>query len=95
MSRRLDSSRRTLLHWYHKIVYFHRFGLLHRRFFEEFPGRERAQHFIRVVEPFELVSCEMHRKTDCSSVFDYVRKLYALPSRSDMPCISSKRHDEL
>ena len=38
LSFRLDAARRRLVHWYHKVVYFHRFGLLHPRYFKEFPG---------------------------------------------------------
>ena len=43
------------------MVYFHRFGLLHKRYFEEFPGKARAQHFVNAVEPLALASCKIYK----------------------------------
>lgn len=36
--RALDHDWQRLFHWYQKLVYFHRLGLLSDRFYREFPG---------------------------------------------------------
>lgn len=84
--RSLDYDWQRLLHWYRKLVYFHRMGLLNDRFFQEFPGVFRAREFIRHVEPFALGSCELYQETNCSEVFDYLRELYGLPKPEGISC---------
>lgn len=84
--RELDRARRTILHWYQKVVYFHRFGLLHNRFLHEFPGRERARHFIKDVEPLALASCKIYKIENCSEPFDYIRKVYHIEPHPSIPC---------
>ncbi|KAG7401947.1 hypothetical protein PHYBOEH_008468 [Phytophthora boehmeriae] len=84
--RKFDHEWQRLLHWYRKLVYFHRMGLLNDRFFQEFPGTFRAREFIRHVEPFTLGSCELYLESNCSEVFDYLRELYRLPKRQAITC---------
>ncbi|KAF4037863.1 hypothetical protein GN244_ATG09990 [Phytophthora infestans] len=61
-------------------------GLLHDRFFREFPGVSRTREFIRHVEPFALGSCQLYQESNCSEVFDYLRDLYSLPQRKAITC---------
>ncbi|KAG6957562.1 hypothetical protein JG688_00010911 [Phytophthora aleatoria] len=84
--RKFDYDWQRLLHWYRKLVYFHRMGLLHDRFFREFPGVSRTREFIRHVEPFALGSCQLYQESNCSEVFDYLRNLYNLPKRQAITC---------
>lgn len=82
----LDKSRRLILHWYQKVVYFHRFDLLRKRYFEEFPGKSRARHFVNAVEPLALASCKIYKNPNCTQTFDYIRGMYGLPERRKMKC---------
>ncbi|KAL3660127.1 hypothetical protein V7S43_015047 [Phytophthora oleae] len=84
--RQFDHDWQRLLHWYRKLVYFHRMGLLNDRFFREFPGVARTREFIRHVEPFALGSCHLYQESNCSEVFDYLRDLYELPKRNIVAC---------
>ncbi|KAG7376930.1 hypothetical protein PHYPSEUDO_012540 [Phytophthora pseudosyringae] len=84
--RKFDYDWQRLLHWYRKLVYFHRMGLLHSRFFQEFPGVSRTREFIRHVEPFALGTCQLYQESNCSEVFDYLRELYDLPKRKALTC---------
>ncbi|KAG3107620.1 hypothetical protein PI124_g12914 [Phytophthora idaei] len=81
--RKFDYDWQRLLHWYRKLVYFHR---IHDRFFREFPGVSRTREFIRHVEPFALGSCQLYQESNCSEVFDYLRNLYNLPKRQAITC---------
>lgn len=60
-SRQLDKSRRVLLSWYQKVVYYHQFHLLQPRFLLEFPGPRRANHFLQSVEPLALANCRYYQ----------------------------------
>ncbi|KAH7479873.1 hypothetical protein PRIC1_008575 [Phytophthora ramorum] len=84
--RKFDYDWQRLLHWYRKLVYFHRMGLLNDRFFQEFPGVSRTREFIGHVEPFALGSCQLYQESNCSEVFDYLRELYDLPKRQAITC---------
>ncbi|TMW68453.1 hypothetical protein Poli38472_005921 [Pythium oligandrum] len=91
-----DHDWQRLLHWYQKLVYFHRLGLLSDRFYQEFPGPIRARHFVDHVEPFAVNSCKLYQDQNCSETFDYLRKLYGLPRRAEIVCegeASTKKAD--
>ncbi|DAZ97464.1 TPA: hypothetical protein N0F65_009947 [Lagenidium giganteum] len=88
--RKLDHDWQRILHWYQKVVYFHRMGLLNDRFYKEFPGESRTRHFVEHVEPFALNSCRLHEEKNCSDIFDYLRKLYSLPARQQVTCGDEK-----
>ncbi|KAJ0389104.1 hypothetical protein P43SY_011016 [Pythium insidiosum] len=61
-------------------------GLLHDRFFQEFPGAIRAKHFVQHVEPFAINSCQYYQEKNCTDVFDYLRQLYELPPPLTIDC---------
>ncbi|TYZ58722.1 hypothetical protein PybrP1_004097 [[Pythium] brassicae (nom. inval.)] len=90
-SRALDHDWQRLFHWYQKLVYFHRLGLLSDRFYREFPGPIRARHFVQHVEPFAINSCQVYKEQNCTDVFDYLRELYALPAAPRVACIDEPR----
>lgn len=89
-TRSLDHDWQRLHHWYRKVVYFHRMGLLHERFFVEFPGKTRARQFIDHVEPFSLNSCRLYKENNCSDTFDYLRSLYKIPAREPASCMAEQ-----
>ncbi|KAJ0403857.1 hypothetical protein P43SY_004830 [Pythium insidiosum] len=84
--KKFDQDWQRLFHWYQKLVYFHRMGLLHDRFFQEFPGAIRAKHFVQHVEPFAINSCQYYQEKNCTDVFDYLRQLYELPPPLTIDC---------
>ncbi|OQS05572.1 DEAD/DEAH box RNA helicase [Thraustotheca clavata] len=101
--RDIDLARTRLVHWYEKVVYFHRHGLLEDRLFTELPGSYRAKKFLKHVEPLTLVHCDHHNIADCADLFNAIRGIYNLPPRDDsIECLpdeidtnSSTEKDEL
>ncbi|OQR90661.1 hypothetical protein ACHHYP_20206 [Achlya hypogyna] len=85
----LDRARERLVHWYQKVVYLHRHGLLEDRLFAEFPGAYRTQQFMAAVEPLTLVHCAHYEIPNCGDVFAGLRELYALPPREEDACVSA------
>ncbi|EQC33521.1 hypothetical protein SDRG_09028 [Saprolegnia diclina VS20] len=84
----VDGARARLVHWYQKVTYFHRHGLLEDRLFAEFPGAFRTQQFIERVEPLSLLVCAQRGVPDCHLLFDTLRSMYGLPARSGkMQCV--------
>lgn len=51
LGQQLDGSRRRLLHYLGKVLMFYRTGYVTKEMLHEFPGRNRAVHFIRLLEP--------------------------------------------
>ncbi|KAF1322692.1 hypothetical protein FI667_g8490, partial [Globisporangium splendens] len=88
--RKLDHDWQRIYHWYQKLVYFHRLGLMSDRFYQEFPGAIRARHFVQHVEPFAINSCQVYKEQNCTDVFDYLRNLYALPAAPAIECDGAK-----
>lgn len=90
--RELEHARRHVQSWYAKVAYFHQFELLDDRFLRAFPGKRRAGHFLRLVEPLAR-AVAAHRNDTVPSVFDYFRGFYALPPLEEMSELYS--HEEL
>lgn len=86
--KKFDHEWQRVFHWYQKIVYFHRMGLMSDRFYTEFPGPIRARHFVQHVEPFALNACKLYEDKSCSEIFDYLRALYSLPPAEEIVCDS-------
>ena len=90
--RELEHARRHVQSWYAKVAYFHQFELLEDRFLQAFPGKRRAGHFLRLVEPLARAVAG-HRSDKVPDVFEYFRKFYKLPPLEQMS--EQYSHDEL
>jgi len=81
LGQELDTSRRRILHYFGKLLMFNRLGYLSKEMLSEFPGRTRAAHALRLLEPLVEATAvayqmplEEHRQ-----ILDGVRALYGLP----------------
>ncbi|CEM37581.1 unnamed protein product [Vitrella brassicaformis CCMP3155] len=75
LGRRVDRARRRLVHWYSRLQYFYQFGFLTIENLRQFPGVERAAHFIYLVEPLEFIS-RTSTGREQSTVFSWLRDIY-------------------
>eukprot|EP00922_Rhytidocystis_sp_ex-Travisia-forbesii_P064207 GHVS01095444.1.p1 GENE.GHVS01095444.1~~GHVS01095444.1.p1 ORF type:complete len:228 (-),score=21.92 GHVS01095444.1:253-936(-) len=80
--RLLERARRRLVHWFSRLQHFYEFGFLTKDYLVRFPGAERAQHFIDLVEPLEYVSRTSTGRQP-SLVFDFLREIYSLGPQKD------------
>eukprot|EP00043_Microstomoeca_roanoka_P006404 m.2016 g.2016 ORF g.2016 m.2016 type:complete len:246 (-) comp1339_c0_seq1:307-1044(-) len=75
----LEHARRRVEAWYSKVIYFHEFDLLHYKYLSVFPGPQKAEFFLRLVQPLSEALCKFHN-VELPIVFSSVRKIYGLSS---------------
>ncbi|KAF0701365.1 Aste57867_8146 [Aphanomyces stellatus] len=80
-ARPLELARERIVHWYERVSYYHKHGLLEAHAFDDFPGPFRAARFVAELEPLTLASCKHSHVPNCHLLFDYIRGMYDLNPR--------------
>eukprot|EP00658_Telonema_sp_P-2_P079914 TRINITY_DN785_c0_g1_i19.p1 TRINITY_DN785_c0_g1~~TRINITY_DN785_c0_g1_i19.p1 ORF type:complete len:212 (+),score=47.37 TRINITY_DN785_c0_g1_i19:116-751(+) len=84
--RKLDSSRRMILHYWAKIHMFHQLGYLNERLLSVFPGRTRAELSLGLVEPLVEATAQLLNRSsvvhDHQQVLDNIRQIYRIPKKT-------------
>ncbi|CAK4749038.1 hypothetical protein LEN26_008734 [Aphanomyces euteiches] len=91
--RPFEAARMRLVLWFERVMYYHKHRLLEEHAFDEFPGAFRTSRFIDQVEPLTLVACQHSKIPNCHILFDYLRSMYNLPSRTTDKCVAAVSED--
>jgi len=76
---RLDSSRRRILHYFGKMLLFNREGYITERMLHEFPGRKRAAHALRLLQPLVQAGAQSFSlPPEHQAVLDFIQGIYGL-----------------
>lgn len=76
LGRRLDLSRRRLLHYLGKLLMFNSWGYLTDTMMHEFPGRARAMHAIHLLQPLVTHTARAYNFEDHQRVLDGIQAIY-------------------
>jgi len=80
LGRNLDTSRRRILHYFGKLLMLKRLGYVTQDMLNEFPGRTRAMHTLRLLEPLVEATAAAYQMPldEHRQILEGVRSLYGL-----------------
>lgn len=89
LSRRLELSRRRILHFLGKLVMYNTWGYLTTEMMHEFPGKARAMHAISLLQPLVSHTAIQFGFEEHQRVLDGIRNIYQIAPQVEQAIESS------